>query len=416
MKKIHYGWFICLGCFFMIFVTIGLCTSVHSVYQPYLIEQANLTQSQGSMITTVRCIFSFAAVFFVRKFHKKTGLRVGITLSVLFLAAAYIGFALCAHFEVYLVCAALLGLANGLGGTVPMSILMHRWFSSRQTLAMGICSAGSGCAALLMPPILTSIVENQGLFNAFLFEVILVFIIAVLIFLLIREEPSAKDLLPYHVPTNIVKEKRELRIHTDSVSHGVVAVVYIVALFMGAVSTPAFGHMTVLYANAGIPGENVAFGVSLMGIALIVGKCSFGVVTDRMGGRISTAVFGIFCIAGYVLCCFAGRGSIPLLYISYFFVGLGVTLATLGIPVWSRELFPAKDFEKTVQRLTLCYVGGELIFNIMPGIIADWTKTYVPAYYIFAIISVTVILLIEGVYLLQIKNQETTTIVAKSRS
>lgn len=397
MKKIHYGWFICAGCFLMMFVTIGLCTSVHAIYQPYLIERAGLSQAQGSMITTVRCLFSFAAIFFVRRFHKLTGLRLGCAVAVICLALAYIGFSVFNGYVGYLCCAVLLGFANGLGGTVPMSILINRWFESRKALALGICSAGSGCAGILMPVILTKIVENYGVNTAFRTEAALVGILALLIYALLRSEPAEKGLTAYS--TDVTEQKKENAFQeTHSIKDGRAWIVFAAAGLMGAISTPAYGHMTVLYAEAGMVKELVAAGVSIMGFALIVGKCSFGALVDRFGGRLVTMFFGLFCIMGYGLCCFAAPGRTWLIFVTYLLVGLGVTLSTLGIPVWTTELFSKDRFDATVHKLTLFYVGGEIVFNEVPGLAADWTGSYIPAFVCFALIAAAVIILVLAAY------------------
>ena len=397
MKKIHYGWFVCAGCFLMIFVTIGLCTSVHSVFQPYLIEQAHLTQAQGSMVTTIRCLFSFLAIFFVRKFHDKLGVRLGAALAVLFLAVAYIGFSFTRTYSMLLLSATFLGFANGLGGTVPMSILMNRWFVSRKGLAMGICSSGSGCAGILMPLLLTNIIEKKGVQYAFLFEACLVCTLALCVFLLVRDTPEQKNLAPYleEKAAGVTKARQH---RSEQASTAVVILIYLAATLMGAISTPAFGHMTVLFAEAGMNKVYVAAGVSVMGIALLIGKFSFGFFVDSFGGKLATLVFGTLCLLGYGTCCFSGSASLAILYSSYFLVGLGVSLATLGIPIWTSELFSGDAFEKNVHRLTLCYVGGEIIFNELPGIIADTLGSYVPAFIMFAVISAAVVCLVEAAY------------------
>lgn len=400
MRKIHYGWYVCIGCFLMMFVTIGLCTSVHSIYQPYLIERAHLTQSQGSMITTVRCLFSFLAVFCVRAFYGRLGLKLGTAISVFFLAPAYVGFAVFNSYPAFLVSAGLLGIANGLGGTVPMSILMNRWFSSKKALALGICSAGSGCAGVLMPLILTALIEKKSLQTAFFFEAAFVSLLAVLVFILIFDAPKEKGLAAFWDGSGR-KNKTEGCGSRSYVFTDEMVIMYAAAFLMGAISTPAFGHMTVLYAEAGIAKEQIAAGVSMMGLALLVGKCAFGTITDHMGGRFSTVIFGSFCILGYGACCLSAKRNDIAFYSSYLLVGIGVTLATLGMPVWTSEIFPRESFDKIIHKLTLCYVGGEIIFNELPGVIADKAGSYILAYYCFAFISMAVVILVEIVYFLQ---------------
>ena len=56
MKRFHRAWAVCLGCTLMLLVCGGLCINVFSVTQPYILSQNGFTNTQTSMITTVRSV------------------------------------------------------------------------------------------------------------------------------------------------------------------------------------------------------------------------------------------------------------------------------------------------------------------------------------------------------------------------
>ena len=56
MKRLHSAWGVCLGCTLMLLVCGGLCVNAFSVAQPYILAQNGFTNTQTSMITTVRAV------------------------------------------------------------------------------------------------------------------------------------------------------------------------------------------------------------------------------------------------------------------------------------------------------------------------------------------------------------------------
>ena len=53
---------------------------------------------------------------------------------------------------------------------------------------------------------------------------------------------------------------------------------------------------------------------------------------------------------------------------------------------------------QSVQRFQLCYAIGGLAFSFMPGMVADLTGSYAPAYVIFAPFGVFSILTLQSTY------------------
>ena len=84
VRQIHrprYNWMICIGCSLLIFVTMGLVSSGFSVYFPFLARTYGLSNTQVSLLTTVRCAASFFSMLIVGPFYKWTGLRRGVTIA-----------------------------------------------------------------------------------------------------------------------------------------------------------------------------------------------------------------------------------------------------------------------------------------------------------------------------------------------
>lgn len=77
------------------------------------------------------------------------------------------------------------------------SLLIGRWFHARRGLAFGIGTTGSGIATIIMPPLITALIEQRSLSFAFYTEAAITALTSLLILLLIRGRPEELGLRPY---------------------------------------------------------------------------------------------------------------------------------------------------------------------------------------------------------------------------
>ena len=88
-KNGGYSWLICMACMLLIICTMGTCTNAFSVYLPY-IESQGLNASAGSMILSVRCFFSLIGMVLVPLFYRRLSHRLGMTLTCVMAASAFL--------------------------------------------------------------------------------------------------------------------------------------------------------------------------------------------------------------------------------------------------------------------------------------------------------------------------------------
>lgn len=196
MKKPHYGWVVCLCGLWLFVSNMGLCSNILSVYLPF-IEERGLSDSMGSAILSIRCLFSFAVTFFVELYYRRLSLRGGILMASLLGAASAVVYGLSAGPLGYYAGAALGGVAYGLGCIYPVSLLLTRWFHTHRGLALGISSAGSGVATMVFSPLFTALVLRHSLSTAFFVQAGIMLAGALGVSLLLRDDPAQLGLSPY---------------------------------------------------------------------------------------------------------------------------------------------------------------------------------------------------------------------------
>lgn len=382
MKKVHYSWVICAAGTLLLTCTVGATSNAFSAYLPFIKAQG-YSGAQVSSILSVRCLFSLLGMLCVERYYKVLNLRTGLALSCLLSAAGFASYAFASAMWMYYFPAMLCGFAYGFGSLIPISILIRRWFSSKRAYAIGICASGTGIATICFPPAVTLLVENYGLFNAFMAEAFFLIICAGLIGLLLRNDPHELGLRPYGAQNNPdgnvtapIKGGRRL-------PKGHLFCVLGALLLLGAVGTAGPGHFSVLFTTSGYSAMLASSAVSVFGISLTLSKLTYGLVSDRMGGCKSSLLFFFVLALGCLSCSFVDGKSSVLVFAGVILMGLGYPPATVGISVWAADFSREADYAKTLKWFQISYSLGGLIFASTPGFLYDLTGRYQVAYLAF---------------------------------
>lgn len=396
--KPHYAWLICLGGCLSLMICMGLGANVYTIYQPEVIAQNGFTNAQGSWITTTRSLFILATLLTVNQLCDRLGLRLVMTLGMALVGIGCFSFGAAGSFPMYCVSAAITGVGYCLGGMVPLSLIIANWFHAHRSLALGIASAGSGLTTIFMPPVITALIRDYSLRAAFFAEGAFILIVTALTWFLLRSDPKDMGLLPYGeevIPVEEVKAEEE-----KSCPPIAIALVLAASFLLGGPVGPAFSHLTVLFSSEGYDPMVVAGLISYSGVVLCIAKVVFGQLYDRLGGLMSNFLLFAVLISGLgILCVVAPTGSVPAAYgaITVFISGIAVTAVSPS--VWARDLTTAENYPKLVRSITTVYTFGMLVFGPVPGILADRTGSYVPGYSVFAVFSLVMAVLVQGVYL-----------------
>lgn len=388
MKKLHYSWMICLSGAILMFAAVGLTVTAFSVYQPYIISVNGFTNTQSSALMTIRSVFTLCGLLLVGVFYRRLNLRLGMTVTMILAAGTFFLYGLSHSYSMYCISSAISGLAYALGGMIPVSLLISRWFRDKVALAMGICSAGTGLSAVVMPPVATWFVEEYALSTAFLAEGFFILILALLVFLLVRNSPTEKNLAPLRAAQPKAgaarpAPKQEGLINLDRRVFGMMV---IATALLSALGNTGYCHLAVLYTTEGYSSDVVASIISMAGLTLMLGKCIYGGITDRIGGYRSNFFSYGLTIVGGVLCAMAGTKMLALAYIAMLALNIGIPISTVGISVWARDLSDGAHYAQNLKWFQIAYALGGLALNTLPGAIADATGSYVPAYVLFAVL------------------------------
>ena len=150
-KNLRRAMLSCASCTLMLLVTCGLACNVFSAAQPYILAGNGFTNTQTSLITTIRSAAYLLGTLAVGRYYRRIGYRAGCALSAVLVSVSFVLFAAAKSLVAYYFAGAVAGIGYAFGSMVPASILMRRWFRSHCGLAIGVCAAGTGLAACGIP-------------------------------------------------------------------------------------------------------------------------------------------------------------------------------------------------------------------------------------------------------------------------
>lgn len=397
MRKIHYGWVICAVGSLVMFICLGMASNTFSVYLSYIRDEYGITNAQTSMLITIRCLVSFIAMFSIGFVYRHITIRIGTSIAAGLAGVAFLIYSMATNYAVFCVGAALAGIAYGYGTMIPVSLLINRWFVKHKALALGICTTGSGIATIILPTMIIRSIERFSLRWTFLIEGVFILVLTVIIALLLRNDPSEKNLQALGIVEKVEIQKKKETGASLNLKQWIL--LGISCACMGALANPGLSHLSILLTSEGFSAMLAAGIVSMVGAVLTVSKVVYGHITDHYGGIFSTIMFGGFLLVGHILCCLSYMQSEVICIFLAVMMGAGYPITTMGQSVWANDLVSDEQYPTVLRRLQVIYAAGALIFSNLPGIMADiFSGSYIPAYMVFSVLMGLTVLFVLIAY------------------
>lgn len=394
MKKINYGWLICAASALLLFCTGGLGVTGFSAYQPYLINIGGLSNTQSSTVILFRTFFILIGMLCANRLIELFEIRRVVTVSLLICSVSFVLFGLSNGFTMYCFAAALMGFAVGFGGLISASVLIARWFNEYRGFAIGVSMAATGLSALAASPYITYVTEHYSLNRAFIIEGIFVFAVAIVVYAVIRSMPACLDTTPVGAETLDTDKTYAEKDAPKSLYIGMM----IGIMLFGMPGNVFASHVSVIYSNSGYSSVDVATMVSLLGIALAIGKCVYGFISDKIGTYKASWLFYGMVLIGIGLTCLAGSGGRIVAYVAVLAAGFGFAVTTVSPAMYAATIATERTYGKTVSRFQIMSNIGALIFTTIPGIVADLTGSYIPAVIMMFVIAFISVLILQIIY------------------
>ncbi|HIS44365.1 MAG TPA: MFS transporter [Candidatus Scatomorpha merdigallinarum] len=384
-RGIFYGWWIVLACTLIMATFFTLLLSCISLFTVPVTEDLGISRTEFGTFSTILSILGMVLSPVAGKVLAVKNTRIIMSVSLL---AAVIGYT-CLSFVQNVVMLYVLALIIGTGSafctTVPIAVVLTRWFVKDRSKAMSITFAGSSVGAMILSPVISSIIESMGWRMAFrILGLGMLVILVPVVFLLVRSKPEDKGLRALGADEAVASGAaadagltglplRELRRHPTFW-------VYVTGIFVMLLTMGAMYHMPAHITGIGISADLAATFVSIYSLIAIFGKLLMGAVFDRFGVK-AGILLGTVCMGlCYVFLLIAK--TFPMFIVVAVFYGLGSAHGTIFPPTLTSKLYGSKYYSEIFGFVNAFASLSMAVCNLIMAAPYDITGSYTLAWII----------------------------------
>ena len=383
-----------LNCFcsvLMLFVNMGVLSTAFSVYFPYIREMKGFSNTQVFLLTTMRQIFAMIVMTQSDRYFRALDIKKGSIITFLVAAAAFGILAFTPDARLYYLATSLFGVAYGLGGMIPASILLRRWYPQHSGTAIGIAAAGSGLAGMIIPVLATRMVEGYGLSAAFAAQGAVILLLIVPMLLFVKDYPDQGETAALPGGAAAATEKKETAPDRDApgpagdfrlTDHPRLLAGMVL---MGLLAFQPAAGFSMLFRTSGYEMGKVALLVSAMGFFLIPSKILVGRFADQFGGRRMLRDCTLLVAATMLLFSLTAFLPYAVLFPVLLVYAIGISESSVGISVIAGDYASRAAYPRALKSCQFFYALGGLLFSTVNGMVADLTGSYAPAYVFYAL-------------------------------
>jgi len=354
------------------------------------------TSSQGGLPFTIAVVFFALGLLIGGRIQDKTGPRWVVTAGGFMVGLGMIISGLVGNSPVGITLGfgvvSGLGIGLGYGCVTPPAL---KWFHpSKKGMVSGLIVGGFGFGAVYFGPLASSLIENFGIQNTFIYMGIGVIVLSVPIAQFIKNPPAGY--VPVE-PTKI-KEGKKAAPATDYFWREMIKTPRFFMMFIMFAITSSVGLMIIGNVNQiaaeqmGVTGYGTfAFLVSFMAITNMLGRIIGGFISDRIG-QINT-LFLIFIIQLVNMIGFIFYNNFALLIIGV--IGIGMCFGALlsVFPALTAAQFGLKNYGANYGIVYLAWGLSGVIAPVIAAAIYDATGNFLASYIIAAAMMVVMIII-----------------------
>ena len=372
----------------MLFVNMGVLSTAFSVFFPYIREIKGFSNTQVFLLTTMRQIFALIVMTQSDRYFRALDIKKGTIITFLTAAFAFGILAFAPDNRLYYLATSLFGVSYGLGGMIPASILLRRWYPENSGMPIGIAASGSGLAGMIIPVLAAGMVERYGLSAAFAAQGAAILLLILPLFFFVKDHPEEGEL--GEASGNREAEEKAERIPSpDGEDFRALDHPRLIAgmILMGLIAYQSAAGLSMLFRTSGYEMDKVALLLSAEGFFLIPSKILVGRFADNFGGRRMLRDCTLLFAATMFFFCLTAVLPFPVLFLLIPMYALGVSESTVGISIIAGDFASPGTYARVLKSCQFWYAMGGPLFSTTNGVAADLTGSYVPAYMLYGAAS-----------------------------
>ncbi len=388
-KETNYSsqhWLVLILCFFLMAIGYSGILSIGSIFVVPVTSDLGYSRSSFMFFSFIIMLSSVVFAGLYGKTMEKGNIKHVLILNMIAVFLAYFGFSKASGLWHFYFCAVLLG--SGFSGlsTLPVSILINRWFDQKvRGRIMSIAFTGSGLGGMILVPFIGSIIESHGWRQGYFILGLFFLCFLIPLTLIVKLDVNNLRISSQHSNeksmTQLTATKEGLTFleaRKTQYFWFVIIALFIIILGSGAlISTSAAYFIECGYSSS----QSAHFSGLMLGM-LCIGKLLSGYVCDKYNPKIGiVSFFAIFSL------CFLFLFLLPnypnLIYPIIITFGIGAGSITIAPPLLVSSLFGEKEYGVLLGVLTMSVNISVAIGSLLASITYDITSSYTQ-YWLFS--------------------------------
>ena len=399
LKK-HYHWVIAAMALLQLLIYGGAVNNFSGYHMIPVSEALGISRTAFSLSNSVRAVMGVVSTLFSGTLIHRYGYRKMAAIGLCVGGLAYAVYMSMNSYWMLVIGAVLNGSANGMCATAAASRLLNSWFRKYRGTVLGLVTAATGVGSTLLGFPQTWAIENVSWRLSFGIVAGLMMLMALLMFLLVRNEPKEMGLRPFGDGEAVEKAKvKNLRWEGFSMAQLKKCPSYyfmILCAFLSCVCVLGTQYNFVPYMqDCGMSATQTSRIYGTMMLVMGFVKLGMGALCDAIGPKKVVLISQGACAAGLVLVMVLPKtdGAMIAALLVY---DLAVPVTTMMFPLLSVDLFGYQAQSQYIGTIMAMTSAGSIVAAPMVNAVRDAVGSYEPAFWATAIVATAML----GVYLL----------------
>lgn len=388
----NYHWVVAVVLGLMLFVHGGAQNNFVSLHLVPISEHLQISRGDFSLIFGIKGIVAMLITFFSGFIINKYGVRIMATIGLLLAACSYTVFANVQSVWMLALGSVLMGLSYGFCTTSAAVAVVRLWFHRYEGTVLGVVTAATGIGGSVLSILQTAAMESGSFRNSLGLCAGMLFALAVLVVLLVRNRPESIGLVPLGEGERIKKRPKAEHVSYMGLSMKELwrqPAFYL--MLLGTVMSSfslymAFNVVRNFLVDCKFSVAQSTGLYSAMMLMLTGTKLLSGVLCDKLGARKVNIICIAFGVVGLVLLALTKNFAMAVVAVVLYTVSLPIL--TLMGPLVASNLFGYRAYTQYAGVLVSAVSLANLTGSYVTNLIYDIFRSYRPSFLLAAALSV----------------------------
>ena len=388
--KKHYHWVIAAVAIMQMLIYGGAVNNFSGYHMIPVTAELGISRTAFSFAESIRSMVAVASTFCSGFLIRRFGYRKTTTFGLLLACAAYALYSSMKAYWMLVAGCVMIGIAHGVCFVAGVSRLVNSWFQKYRGTILGLVTAATGVGSTLLGAIQAPLVEKISWRASFTAVSGLQLLLALLVFLLVRNQPESVGLRPYEGSAQ--KDDTTKKTWHDSwegfspeyLRKRPSYYMLCACAFLSCLCVLATQYNLVPYfQDCGMSVTRTSKLYGTMMLALGILKLLMGMLCDAIGAKRVLLLCHLACAGGLAMVMLLPQTDVAMIS-ALIVYDLAIPMTTMMFPLVSADLFGTRSQTQYIGTIMSMTTAGNIISGTLANAVYDNMGSYRPVFWFCA--------------------------------